>query len=72
MVSGGVLILLSIVYVRTFMIDPIDSMLIIHEQAINLSSKHSNNVQRIIEVDTFIENCIVPQTTEECTGASKA
>lgn len=72
MVSGGVLILLSIVYVRTFMIDPIDSMLIIHEQAINLSSKHSNNVQRIIEVDTFIENCIVPQTTEEGTGASKA
>jgi hypothetical protein len=56
-VSGSILIIMSALYARYFQIDPIDSKLIIHEQAINLTSKHSNNVQSIILVNQFLENC---------------
>jgi hypothetical protein len=61
MISGGLFALMALLYFKLFKIDPIDSNIIINEQAINLTSKHSPNVQEVILLETFIDTCKVTE-----------
>ena len=68
MISGGLFALMALLYFKLFKIDPIDSNIIINEQAINLTSKHSPNVQEVILLETFIDTCKVTEEPSQITS----
>ncbi|CDW88417.1 UNKNOWN [Stylonychia lemnae] len=53
-VSGLALIILALMFLRYYSLDPIDQGIIIGEQAIFLTSQHTNQVQNIISVEQFM------------------
>jgi hypothetical protein len=48
------MVILSVVMFKHYRIDPIDSNLLINEQAINLTSYFTNEVRRQIPLDVFM------------------
>jgi hypothetical protein len=52
-ISGVLMILISLFFRTYFCIDPIDAGLIIHEQAINLTSQYTNRVREEVTTQTF-------------------
>ena len=54
-VSGILIVIMTPFLYRFYRIDPIDHDLILHEQALNLTSQYTNEVRDQIKIETFIE-----------------
>eukprot|EP00347_Sterkiella_histriomuscorum_P017047 403350864 len=55
MISGGVLLLLSLIMLKYFRIDPIDQGYLLNEQALNLTSQFNDQIVSHIKVQEFIQ-----------------
>lgn len=55
-VSGSLLVVISYIIWRFYRVDPIDSGLILNEQAINLTSQYSDEVRNALSMSDFVKD----------------
>ena len=53
-ISGVLMVMLSVLFLRFYRIDPNDWGLIINEQAINLTSQFADEVRECVTIEEFI------------------